>query len=183
MKRISVVGCCGSGKSAVAATLAERLGIPHIELDAIFHQPGWTPLPHDEFRARLDDLTAVDRWVVDGNYSKVRDLVWSRADTVIWLDLPRRVVILQLLRRTVIRAVTRRELWNGNREPLVGIFRWHPERSILRWSWTTHQKIRDRYESLMREPQQAHLVFVRLRSRSEVNRYLEKPVQCGLPTE
>ena len=92
MRRVSVVGSSGSGKSTVAARLAEQLGVPHTELDAINHQPNWTPLPHEEFRRRVTEITAGAQWVVDGNYSTVRDIVWDRADTVVWLDLPRGLV-------------------------------------------------------------------------------------------
>lgn len=144
MERISVVGCSGSGKTTAAARLAEHLDVPHIELEAVFHQPRWAPLPEEEFRGRLDEVLAGDRWVVDGNHSAVRDLVWSRAGTIAWIDLPRWRAMCQLIPRTVVRAVTRRELWNGNREPLTGMFRWDPDRSILHWSWTTHHRVRGR---------------------------------------
>jgi adenylate kinase family enzyme len=170
--RISVVGPSGSGKSTVAAALARRLQVRHVELDAIYHQPGWTPLPAEEFRSRLEPIVATDRWVVDGNYSMVNDLVWGRADTVVWLDLPRPAVMRQLFARTAVRAISRRELWNGNREPLTGMLRWQPERSILRWSWTTHDEVRQRYTDAIHDPSHAHLEFVRLRTRSEVTRWL-----------
>lgn len=179
MERVSVVGCSGSGKSTIAAELAERLGTTHLELDAVFHQPGWTPLPSEEFRAQVGAVVERDRWVVDGNYSTVRDLVWARADTVVWLDLPRRAVMPQLLRRTVVRALTRRELWNGNREPVTGMLRWDPELSILRWAWTTHAKHHERYLAAMHAPEHAHLRFVRLRSRAEIRRWLAE--QAGRP--
>ena len=91
MQRVSVVGTSGSGKSTLGAALAKRLGTEFLELDSVFHQPGWVPLPDEEFRRRVGDAVAGERWVVDGNYSsKVRDIVWARADTVVWLDLPKR---------------------------------------------------------------------------------------------
>ena len=80
------------------------LGAAHVELDAIFHQPGWTPLDDDEFRARVTEATAPGRWVVDGNYSAVRDIVWNRADTVVWFDLPYVDVMARTIRRTVRRV-------------------------------------------------------------------------------
>ncbi len=173
MQRISVVGNSGSGKTTLAVALAETLGLPMVELDAEFHQPGWEPRPTEEFRARVATLTAGPRWIVDGNYSAVvRDLVWARADTVVWLDLPRWRVVSQLVPRTVGRAVTRRELWNGNREPFTGMFRWDPERSILRWSWTRHRVYRTRYEAAMEDPAHTHLRFVRLGSRAEIARFI-----------
>ncbi len=173
MERINVVGASGSGKTTVAARLAEALSLPHVELDALHHQPGWTPLPADELREQVADLTSGPRWVVDGNYwSRIGDLLWTRADTVVWLDLPRHQVIRQLVPRTVTRAVTRRELWNGNREPVTGLLRWDPHRSIVRWSWTTHAGTRDRYAKAFADPAYAHLRRIRLRSRTEARRWL-----------
>jgi adenylate kinase family enzyme len=81
MRRVSVVGNSGSGKSTLARALAVRLGVRYVELDAIQHQRDWQPIPTDEFRTRVDAATASSSWVVDGNYSAVRDLVWARADT------------------------------------------------------------------------------------------------------
>ena len=90
------------------------MNAPNIELDAIFHQPGWTPLDDDTFKARVSEVTEAARWVVDGNYSSVRDIVWERADTVVWFDLPYVAVMARTIRRTVRRTVGRQELWNGN---------------------------------------------------------------------
>lgn len=174
MERISVVGVSGSGKTTLARRLSETLDLPRVELDALHNQSGWTPMPAEELQARVAELTAGRRWVVDGNYaSKLGDLVWQRADTMVWLDLPRATVMRQLVPRTVARAATRRELWNGNREPLTGMFRWDPHRSIIRWSWTTHPAVRDRYEAMLVDPAYGHLRFVRLHSRAEVRRWLD----------
>jgi hypothetical protein len=91
MRRVCVIGNSGSGKTTLAAALATRLDAPHLELDSVYHQAEWQPLPDDEFRARVDEFTGGDCWVVDGNYRKVRDLVWGRADTIVVLDLPRSI--------------------------------------------------------------------------------------------
>ena len=180
MQRISVVGASGSGKTTVATRLAETLDLPRVELDALHNQPGWTEMPAEELREQVAELTAGSRWVVDGNYSsKLGDLVWRRADTVVWLDLPRGAVMRQLVPRTLARAVTRRELWNGNREPITGLFRWDPHRSIVRWSWTTHPKVRERYATAMEDPAYRHVRFVRLRSRAEVRRWLSEVAASG----
>jgi len=167
-----VVGNSGSGKSTLAAALATRLGVPHVELDSIYHQPGWTPLPRDTFRARVGALVAGDRWVIDGNYTAVRDLVWGRADTVVWIDLSRPVVMRRVIGRTLRRAALRQELWNGNREPWSNWLTLDPERSIIMWSWTQHAKYRVRYAEAMGDPALAHLTFVRLRCPAEVTAFL-----------
>ena len=78
----------GLGQDDPGGALAAALGARHVELDSIYHQPDWTPLADEEFRARVDEATGDGRWVVDGNYSAVREVVWNRADTVVWFDLP-----------------------------------------------------------------------------------------------
>ena len=167
-----MVGNSGSGKSTLAAALAVRLGVPYVELDSIFHQPGWTELPRDEFRKHVGAVAAGDAWVIDGNYTAVRDIVWARADTVVWVDLPRPVVMRRIVARSVRRAVRRQVLWNGNREPLSNFLSLNPERSIIMWAWTQHAKYRDRYGAAMADPTLAHLTFVRLRSPAEVRAFL-----------
>jgi adenylate kinase family enzyme len=172
VRRVSVVGNSGSGKSTLAAELALVLGVPHLELDSVFHQPGWVALPGDEFRRLVGATAAGDGWVMDGNYSAVRPLVWARADTVVWLDLPRRTVMRQVVLRTLRRAVTRQELWNGNRESLRNFLTWAPEESIISWAWHNHGKYRDRYSAAAADPAYAHLTFIRLTSRSAITRFL-----------
>ena len=113
VRRVSVVGNSGSGKSTVAAHLSAHLGVPHVELDAIFHQPGWLPLPAGEFRHRVALAAEGEGWVIDGDYSVVRDIVWRRADTVVWLDLPRVLVMRRVVGRTLARILLRRELWKS----------------------------------------------------------------------
>ncbi|HEU4421305.1 MAG TPA: shikimate kinase [Pilimelia sp.] len=175
MRRVSVVGNAGSGKTTLGRALARDLGVPFIELDAVFHQPGWQPLHREEFRRRVEALAAGEAWVIDGNYSAVRDLVWARADTVIWFDLPRRTVMRRILVRTVSRAVTRAELWNGNREPIAGLFRLDPEKSIIRWSWTQHAKYRGRFTQASGDPAYAHLSFIRIGSSVDAHHLLARP--------
>lgn len=116
MRRVVVGGETSSGKTTFSRALAERMGVPAIELDALFWGAGWTKAAPEEFRARVAAVTAGVAWVVDGNYSSTRDLVWSRADTFIWLDPPFRILLWRLFRRTNRRIRTREDLWNGNHE-------------------------------------------------------------------
>lgn len=171
--RVSVVGVSGSGKTTVARALAARLGVPHVELDAIYHQPGWTGLDDEEFARRVAEATAGESWVVDGNYSRIRDIVWASADTVVVLDLPRWRVMSQLLARTLRRGWTGEELWAGNRERLRNLIRRQPEQNILLWSWTTHAKIRRRYRAAPADPRWSGSTFLQARSRAEVAALVE----------
>jgi adenylate kinase family enzyme len=173
VERVSVVGNSGSGKTTLARRLGAVLGVPHVELDAIFHQPGWTELSTDEFRQRVAaELRSEDGWVIDGNYGAVRDLVWAQADTVVWLDLPKPTVMRRLIQRTIRRALTREELWNGNREPIGGMFRRDPRENLILWSWTHHEECADRYAAASRHDDNAHLNFVRLTSDAEIDNFV-----------
>lgn len=174
MKRVSVVGNAGSGKSRLAERIAGILGVPYVELDAVYHLPGWEPIDPAEFFARVTAVAATDVWVIDGNYRRVvvDGPVWQRADMVVWLDLPRRTVMRQVTARTVRRVIRREELWNGNREPLRNLWAWDPYKSIIRWAWTQHAKYQERYSSAMASPTLAHIDFVRLRSHNEVEAWL-----------
>jgi len=169
---VSVVGNSGSGKSTLARELAAILEVPHVELDGLNHQPDWEPLPKDEFRRVIAAKAAGDGWVIDGNYSTVQPLVWARADTVVWLDLPKSTVMRQIVWRTLRRVGGRQELWNGNRERWQNFFSWDPEQSVISWAWHKHTEYRARYSAAAADPANAHLRFVRLGSRREITRFL-----------
>ena len=169
-QRISVVGTSGSGKTTVGRAIADRLGIPFIELDALAWLPGWTNRPLAELRELVDEQTRGPTWVVDGNYSKVRDLVWDRADTVVWLDYPFWRVFGQLLRRTLRRSLRREELWSGNRESLRMSF--FSRDSILLWAIRTYGRRKRQYPELLARPEHGHLKLIRLRSPAETRRWL-----------
>src|SRR5579883_1503505 len=135
-RRVVVVGTTGAGKSTLALRLARRLRCPHIELDALHWGPDWTPVARDCFRAHTRRAVAGDAWVADGNYRQVRDLVWGRADTIVWLDYPLRTVLPRLLRRTLRRCLSHEVLWHGNRERLRTQFL--SRDSLFLWALQTH---------------------------------------------
>ena len=168
-----LIGQSAAGKTTTAKLLAARLGAPHIELDALFHGPGWTPSP-----TFLEDVAAAsegDTWVADGNYSPVLGtLLWKRADTVVWLDIPRTTTLRRAITRTAGRTLLRTHLWNGNRERLHTVLRaTHP----IRWTWRTFHANRAKYEAMWSQPEFAHLTKFRLRSAAEVREW--QRVHCG----
>ena len=133
----------------------------------------------DEFRRRVTALTEPDRWVVDGNYSVVADIVWGRADTVVWVDLSYATVMARTIKRTVRRTMTREELWNGNKEPFSNLWSLKPENSIIAWSATRHGVYRRRYAEAERDPRWSGLRFVRLHSQAEADAFLAGAALVG----
>jgi adenylate kinase family enzyme len=169
MRRVSVVGSSGSGKTTFAAELAALLGVPHVELDAINWGPDWSPLDVDTFRTRVREATDGDGWVCDGNYSAVRPIVLERADTVVWLDLPLRVCLARVMGRTIRRIRDRDELWSGNRETwrsLIG------GDSLAWWLISQHRRKRRDYAARFDGPEAQHLRILTFRTSTEADRWL-----------
>lgn len=128
------------------------------------HPPelNWTAALPEVFRKRVSEALSGDRWVVDGNYSGVRDIVWSRADTVVFLDYSFWLIMRRLLRRTWQRSLKQEELWNGNREDIRKSFL--SQDSIVLWMLRTYQENRKKYPLLFQRPEYAHLAVVHLQS-------------------
>jgi adenylate kinase family enzyme len=167
--RISVVGTIGSGKTTFARKAAKLLDSPHIELDALHWEPHWKEAPNELFRERVKKSLSGETWVVDGNYHQVRDIVWGRADTVVWLDYPFRTIINRLSRRTFRRILSHETLWNGNKEHIRGIF---SRDSVFLWALKSYRRRRRQYPLLLNKPENSHLSVVRLRSPTETTQFL-----------
>jgi len=163
--RIAIIGSSGSGKSTLARRLGDAIAAPVIELDAINWQSGWVDLnthQPEEFIQRVGEVVAAERWVTDGNYSLVLPLILARATDVVWLDYERWLVMSRVLRRSVARAWSGRELWpgTGNRENWR---HWLDKEHPIRWAWDTFASRRARYEALFSAPDLARVVLHRLR--------------------
>ena len=127
MRRVAIIASAsGNGKTTLGRELARRMGVPFVELDALVHGPGWVETSNEELFRRVEPIVKGDGWVFDGTYMrKLGSLILEHADTIVWLDLPLRVWLPRLARRTYRRIQSDEEIWNGNRESwktaLIGI--------------------------------------------------------------
>lgn len=170
-RRVLVAGTSGAGKTTLAARVSAVTGAPHVEIDALFHGPGWTPRP--SFEADVLAFCSESDWVTEWQYHHVRDLLADRADLMVWLDLPRATVMRQVVGRTLRRRLRREPLWNGNLEPPLHTVFTDPEH-ILRWAWSTHHLSSERMQAL--QQRRPGLPMVRLLSRNDVDRWLAGPL-------
>ena len=166
-RRVYIVGLAGSGKTSLARRLAQRYGLRHIEIDALHWQPNWQETPKDELYARVKAmLDETPRWTADGNYSVLRGLLWTAADTIIWLDYSLGLVLWRLWRRTWQRVFSREELWNGNRETLRGAL--FSKDSLFLYVLRVHRRRKRTYEALFAERANPGAVYLRFRHPREL---------------
>lgn len=171
-RRIVVVGSSGSGKTTLAKTVAERLGLPHVEIDSLQWQPNWQEAGLPILRARISEALTGPAWVVDGNYAQLRDITWARGDTLIWLELPLGIVLWRLFSRTFRRIFTREVLWNGNRETLRGAF--FSKDSLVLYMLKTRKKHHIGYPLALQQPEYCHLKLIHLHTPAQVKSWLDQ---------
>jgi adenylate kinase family enzyme len=170
-KIVVIASASGNGKTTLGRQLAERLGVPFVELDELVHGPGWVETSDADLRARLVPLLAGDGWVADGAYQhKLGDFVLDHADTVVWLDLPLRIWLPRLTRRTWRRLRGREQLWNGNRESLTMAL-WGRD-SLFVWAIRSHFRRRREWPDAL-----SNRHVVRLTSRGAVEAFLRTTEQ------
>lgn len=152
--------------------MAERMELDFIELDALHWKANWTEARDEDFRSDVLEAVSADAWVVAGNYHVVRDLIWTRAEAVVWLDYPFLVVFWRLLTRTIRRSWRREELWNGNREK----FWWHlklwSDDSLFHWLIKTYWRRKRETPELLKLPQYAHLHLIHLETPRQAEEWL-----------
>jgi adenylate kinase family enzyme len=170
--RVSVIGTSGSGKTTFARQLAERADLVHIELDSLHWLPGWQERPPAEFMCLVTEAMAEERWVMDGNYSRLRPMVWQRSTHVVWLNYPFPFVFWRVLTRTVRRALVKEELWDGNYESLHKSF--FSRDSILLWVINTHRRRKRDYRKFFDDNLYPHLECIEIHSQRQAEAFLNQ---------
>ena len=161
MRRVSIIGSGGAGKSTLARQLGEITGLPVIHLDRLFWKPDWTETPKDVWRRTVEDLVKGEEWIIDGNFGGTMDIRLAASDTVIFLDFPRTLCTYRAVKRAVtFRNKTRPDMGAGCNEKF--------DLEFLRWVWQFPRKtvpsIEARLSRLGREVR-----LIRLRSPKEVH--------------
>jgi adenylate kinase family enzyme len=170
-QRISIIGTTGCGKTTLAAALANVLGIPHIELDALHWGANWEEPPLEVFQENVAQALSITTWITDGNYGKIRETIWSRADTLIWLDYPLPIIFWRLLRRTIKRTFTKETLWNNNTESIYNQF--FTRDSLFYYAATTHKRRRQSFKRIIQEKQFPHLQVIIHRHPNQTRAWLK----------
>lgn len=167
-QKILVAGTSGAGKTTLAGRIGQLLGIEHTELDSLFHGPDWVPL--ESFETEVRRFSSEPAWVTEWQYGAARELLAERADLMLWLDLPRRTVMRQVITRTVRRRLQREVLWNRNMEPPLHTILFDPDH-VVRWAWRSDGRNVGRMATVLVDV--PSLPIVRLRSREEIEAVLE----------
>jgi len=171
VKRIVVIGTSCSGKTTIAKMLADKLNIKHIELDELFWMPAWQVRDKEKFHNLVTDAISGESWVVDGNHSRVRDLLWSRATTIIWLDYSFSLIIYRALKRSISRIVTKKRVCAGNVETFRKTF--FSRGSILLWVIQSHQSRKNIFPELLESELASHADVIILKRPRDLKKYLE----------
>lgn len=171
-KRIVVIGTTSSGKSTLAKNLSDKLKLDFVELDALHWEPDWKEAEEKVFRERVEMALRSGIWAVAGNYSVVRDLIWPKAEIVIWLDYPLPILLWRLIRRTVQRSLTRELLWGTNRDKLWKHLKLWSEDSLIHWLFKTYWRRKREIPLLFSRPEFEHLRVLRFKHPREMEQWL-----------
>ena len=164
MERILIIGCSGSGKSTLARALKERLGLPVVHLDQLWWKPGWKNVTVEEFDSRLAMALNMDRWIIDGNYSRTMEVRLAKCDTIIYLDFSRWACLLGMCQRILSsRGNTRPDMSDGCPER----FSWE----FVRWIWNINKNNRVQNYTYLAKARHAESIV--LKNRREVKAFLE----------
>lgn len=166
MKRIAIIGTSGAGKTTLAKELSSKLNIPAYELDNLFWLSEWQHVDLNSFAEKVGSIVEKDSWIICGNYSKVREIIWDKADTIIWLDYPFLLCFFRNLIRSLKRIFTKEQCCNGNYETMSRTF--FSKDSILLWVIKSHWRHKESYSSAFLEKRYSQKSLIRVGSPKEL---------------
>jgi adenylate kinase family enzyme len=170
--RVVVVGTSCSGKTTFSRALASALHVALVELDELHWLPGWREKPRSEFSRLVAHAAAGTSWVVDGNYLAVSDILWPRANLVIWLNYSLALVLWRGIVRSIKRSLCRETLWHGNQESFRRSFL--SKESILLWIITTHKLRVRQFNELRASAKYPNIAWLEFRYPAHAKRWLSE---------
>jgi adenylate kinase family enzyme len=173
LRRIAVAGPPGAGKSTLARSLCERLGLPFVEFESFYHAPGWTV--RATWQEDVLNFLEGPEWAIEWQGEEVREQMIARTQVLVWLDHPRALALTRVVVRTIKRRIGRGPaIAGGNVEGPLHRFFTDPNH-IVKDSWRRHQMMRARVHRVIAEDCHPGLVIVRLRGQRQVDAWLRGP--------
>ena len=172
MKRIVVIGTSCTGKTTFSSKLASSLNIEHIELDSIYWKENWQPTDDEIFVPKVKKRIDKDEWLVEGNYKVVRDLVWSKATDIIWLNFPFHIVFFRCLSRTIKRIISKEKVYADNVETFRKAF--FSKDSIILWTVQTYKMRKRVYGNAFREKKYTNLTYHKVNNPKQAKKLIYK---------
>lgn len=168
-KRIIIIGTSGAGKSTLAMNLAQKFSIPHIELDNLYWGQNWTQ--NSQFVEQVMQKIQQPNWVICGNYSSLRESLWSRGTHLIWLDYPFFLIFWRVFKRSLIRIIFKEHVCGDNQESFKRLFSRH---SILLWVIQTFRRRKEEYTKLINTQNYKNLTKYKIKSSKEILHLINK---------
>ena len=173
-QRIVIIDTTSSGKSTLAEAVAGKIGADYIDLDYLHWEPNWVEAPDNVFRERVTNATNAKSWVVAGNYSTTRDIVWSRAQALIWLDYSFPIVFWRLFTRTFRRVITQEKLFSDNVEHFWTQVKFWSQDSLFNWLFKTYWRRKREIPVLLTQPEYRHLDIIHFKHPKEADTWLAR---------
>lgn len=172
-QRIVVIGTTSSGKSTLAKQIAEKIDLQFVELDALYWEENWMPAPMFVFFERVENAVEADNWVIAGNYSSVRHIIWQRAQAIIWLDYPFHIIFWRLIKRSIRRVASKELLWGKNVERgWIYLKVWSPD-SLIYWLFKSYWRRKHEIPLLLTLPEHQHLTLIHFKHPIEAKQWLQ----------
>jgi len=168
MRKIALFGPTATGKTTLARRLSAESGYLHTDLDDLLFTPDG-PLSLEEFRRQAAEVTSGDEWIVEGNFSKLADVVWHRAEVLVWLDFPLPLIVYRIVRRSLRQLTGREDSAQARRLTWSKAF--FDRRSLLRTAIRKYRNNRPRYALQVSETAALGVDVIRLRRPREVERW------------
>jgi adenylate kinase family enzyme len=169
-KRTIVFGSTGIGKTTLVRQIADEFSVPVIDIDSLRREAGKSTSPEEVFSGLVSESVKGDTWIIDGSYTSIQDLVWPRAEAIIWLDFSFRVFLARLIKRSLYRIFIRKK----SEKPVKGRYQPAGERTsnYLRAIFTGKER-QKRYFATLYNSKYAHLHIIRLTSPEEAENWLD----------